>query len=122
VLDDEQARSGQLADPEQQRPERFGLSLAMPDDGSSNKITFGSRAIWHARSTIRRLPVESSETIGREGVEPHHPTSLISAPRPRARLAHALKVRRRHRALDPEVAVEGNHDGLVHGQRAGRAG
>ena len=35
---------------------------AMPDDGSSNRITLGSIPIWQARSTMRRLPVERSDT------------------------------------------------------------
>ena len=35
---------------------------AMPEDGSSNRITVGSWASTQQRSTMRRLPVESSDT------------------------------------------------------------
>ena len=42
-------------------PERLGLLLGdAAADGSSSMSTFGSWARMHARSTMRRLPVDSS--------------------------------------------------------------
>ena len=35
---------------------------AIPAEGSSSRITVGCAPIWHARSTMRRLPVERSAT------------------------------------------------------------
>ena len=55
---------------------------AMPLDGSSSRITVGRCATWQARSTTRRVPVDSSRTNElRIRADPHQLDQLVDAQR-----------------------------------------
>jgi hypothetical protein len=81
---------------------------AIPDDGSSSRITVGRWATWQARSTTRRVPVDNSRTnelaVPLEAHEPDEVVDHASRPAPRRRTPSAAAwLRRAHSCCRPTV-------------------
>ena len=121
------AGAGLVADAADQRAPAASTSRwAMPEAGSSRSTTFGRWASRQARSTTRRVPVDSSPTNRRRGRAPRPSSSTSWSTRPADRVLAVDGVgqveggRQRVAHLDP--ALEGGGDGLVDGHRREQAG